>query len=174
MKRLMSVVNYLRLAALMIGILMFAKPGFSATATANLTVTAQVEATCTVTTTTLAFGSYDPTSANVSSPLDGTATVAVTCTSGTSATIGLGQGLYAAGGSTDLVPLRRLFNGATGYLSYYLYEDASRAVAWGSAGPVVIGTGVQDSHTVYGRISAGQTSAPAGSYSDTVVATVTY
>jgi len=146
------------------------------TATATLSVTATVSANCTIATAPLAFGGYDPIGANAAAPLDGTGTVTVTCTSGSAATITLGQGANAAGGSTDAIPLRRMTDGSSHFLSYFLYQDSGRSTVWGNTGGTggsATGTGAADSHTVYGRISAGQ-NVPAGSYSDTVVATVTF
>lgn len=145
--------------------------------TANLSVTASVSANCTIATTALAFGAYDPIGANATAPLDGQGTVSIACTNGSGVTITLGQGLNAATGSTDGVPLRRMIDGATDYLSYYLYQDNTYATVWGNTGPTGVaetGTGTNQTVNIYGQIPAGQTSAPATNYSDTVVATVTF
>ena len=88
----------------------------------------------------------------------------------------MGQGSNANTGSTDAAPIRRLKDGGTDYLSYQLYSDNGYSTVWGNtAGTSVAhtGTGTQTALTVYGSIAAGQ-SVPAGSYSDTVVATVTF
>jgi spore coat protein U-like protein len=88
----------------------------------------------------------------------------------------LGQGANADTGSTDAAPLRRLKDSGTNYLSYVLYSDSGRTALWGNDATVDVaatGTGVADAHTVYGRVASGQNK-PAGSYSDTVVATVTF
>ena len=154
----------------------YGAPASSATATTSLAVTATVAASCTIAATPLDFGGYDPIVAHAAAPLDGTGTVAVTCTTGSAATITLGQGANPDGGSSDTVPLRRMTDGAAHYLSYSLYQDGSRSTIWGNTagtGLVVTGTGLADSRTVYGRLSAGQ-NVPAGSYSDTVIATVTF
>lgn len=145
------------------------------TATDNLAVSASISANCTISTAALAFGAYDPIVSHASSPLDGTGTVTVTCTNGSSADITLGQGANADTGSTDDVPLRRMAKG-TDYLAYFLYSDSGRTTVWGNTtGSDVnhIGTGSATNLTVYGRVTAGQNE-PAGSYSDTVVATVTF
>jgi spore coat protein U domain-containing protein, fimbrial subunit CupE1/2/3/6 len=146
------------------------------TQTANLSVTATVAANCSISSAPVAFGSYDPVSANASTPLSGTGTVNVTCTSGASTTITLGQGTNAGTGSSDAVPLRRLTDGSSHFLSYTLYQDSGHATAWGNTsgtGVGATGTGSQNAVTVYGSVAAGQ-SVPAGNYSDTVVATVTF
>jgi len=54
----------------------------AATATANLDVTATISANCTISTSAVAFGTYDPISANNSTPLDATGSGQV-CFSGT-------------------------------------------------------------------------------------------
>jgi spore coat protein U-like protein len=146
------------------------------TATQNLSVTASVTANCTITTAPVAFGAYDPVSANASSALNGTGTVSVTCTSGASTTVTLGQGLNADTGSTDAAPVRRMSDGGTNYLSYSLYQDSGRSTVWGNTAGTGLphtGTGTLTALTVYGAVAAGQ-NVPAGSYSDTVVATVTF
>jgi len=146
------------------------------TAQANLSVTASVTANCTISTTAVAFGAYDPITANASTALDGTGSVSVTCTSGASAKVTLDQGANADTGSTDTVPARRLTDGSSHYLSYTLYQDSGRTTAWGNTaatGVASTGTGSAVSLSVYGSVSSGQ-NVPAGSYADTVVATVTF
>ena len=146
------------------------------TATSNLSVTASVTANCTITTAPVAFGAYDPVVTNASTALNGTGTVSVTCTNGASTTVTLGQGSNANTGSTDAVPARRLKDGATDYLTYSLYSDTGRTVVWGNTVGTSVahtGTGLLTALTVYGAVTAGQ-NVPAGSYSDTVVATITF
>ena len=146
------------------------------TATSNLSVTATVSANCSITTAPVAFGAYDPVTANATTPLTSTGTVTVTCTSGASGTITLGQGSNPGGGSTDAAPARRLKDAGTDVLSYALYQDTGRTTVWGNTagtGVASTGTGSAASLTVYGSVAAGQ-NVPAGSYSDTVVATVTF
>ena len=162
-------------SAVMLGIGL-APSADAATQTANLSVTASVAANCAISTSAVAFGAYDPIVANATTDLDATGTVSVTCTSGASAGITLGQGANADTGSTDDVPLRRMNDGATGYLSYALYSDSGRTTTWGNTVATEVahtGTGAQANLTVYGRVTAGQ-NVPVGSYSDTVVATVTF
>lgn len=148
----------------------------AATATSNLSVTASVAANCTISTTAVAFGAYDPIGTNAASPLNGTGSVSVTCTNGASTTVTLGQGSNANTGSTAAAPLRRLKDSGTNFLSYALYSDTGRTTTWGdTAGTGVphTGTGTLTALTVYGQIPAGQ-NVPATSYSDTVVATITF
>lgn len=146
------------------------------TATSNLSVSASVSANCTISTSAVAFGAYDPVSANAATPLDGTGGVTVTCTQGASTTITLGQGSTPKAGSTDAVPLRQMGDGGANRLEYFLHQDAAHTTAWGNTagtGVAHTGTGTATSITVHGRVSAGQ-NVPSGSYADTVVATVTF
>jgi spore coat protein U-like protein len=148
----------------------------AATATSNLSVTASVSANCTISTSAVAFGAYDPLSANASAPLNGTGSVSVTCTNGASTTVTLGQGGNADTGSTTAAPLRRLKDSGTNYLSYALYSDTGRTTVWGDTagtGVAHTGDGTLTALTVYGQIPGGQNAA-AASYSDTVVATITF
>ena len=146
------------------------------TATDNLSVTASVSANCTISTAAVAFGAYDPITANKTSPLDGTGTVTVTCTTGSAALITLGQGANADTGSTEIAPLRRMKDAGTNHLAYFLFSDTDRTAVWGGDTTTDVahtGTGVAVGLTVYGRVTQDQ-NMPAGSYSDTVLATVSF
>ena len=148
----------------------------AATDTANLSVTATVTANCTITTSAVAFGAYDPIDVNSVTDRDNSGTLSVTCTDGASATVTLGQGASADTGSTDADPTRRMSDGGTNFLGYSLFTDAGRSDEWGNTGVTgvaYVGTGASENLTVYGRIPAGQ-AVPAASYSDTVVATITF
>jgi spore coat protein U-like protein len=144
----------------------------AASATSNLNVTASVGANCTISTATVAFPAYDPVVANASTNDDGTGSVIITCTRGTAATIGLGLGANASGSQ------RRMKDATTDYLNYELYQDAGRATVWGTTGAGLLSPAAAPDKnprtlTVYGRIPSAQ-DVPAGSYSDTVVATVNF
>ncbi len=146
------------------------------TATSNLSVSASVSANCTISTSALAFGAYDPVSANAAAPLDGTGGVTVTCTQGASTTITLGQGATAKVASTDAAPLRQMTDGGASRLEYFIYQDAGHSTVWGNTvgtSAAHTGTGTSTNITAYGRVTAGQ-NVPSGSYTDTVVATVTF
>lgn len=150
---------------------------FAGTDTSNLTVSATVEANCTIDASGgLAFGTYDPVSANSATGADldnTTSTISTTCTNGSAATITLGEGANAQGGSTPAAPLRQMISGSD-LLSYNLYTDSAGGTVWDdTTGKSITGTGAADPVTVYGRIAKGQ-AVPVGSYSDTVIATVTF
>lgn len=68
---------------------------------------------------------------------------------------------------------------ASDVIDYSLYADAARTQVLGDStgGSVLISgtsTGGTDSFPVYGRVFGGQNPKPVGSYSDNVVATVTF
>lgn len=134
-------------------------------------VSATVLNTCsTVTATAISFGDYDPLSG---SNLDSTGNINVTCTSGTPFTIKLNGGLHGS-----IAQRKMKQDGGNGELMYGLYKDSNHTTVWGddAAGEAVTGTGTGSSlqKTVYGRVSGGQSSSNAGSYSDTIVVTVDY
>lgn len=145
------------------------------TATANLEVSATITNNCTISTSALAFGSYDPIVAHKSADLDGEGGVTVTCTNGAAVTITLDEGVSPHGDSTAEAPLRRMASGGN-FLAYQLFSNAGRTTIWGATAAVDVedtGTGLVSNHTVYGRIAQDQ-NVPAGAYTDTVVATVTF
>lgn len=158
-------------SALMVGSLTYSLTAVAATDTATMAVSTSVAVTCTISTTALAFGTYDPVSANASVPLDQTSTVTITCTDGASVTVGLDLGLNEGAGTQ-----RKMVNGAADALNYDLFSESTRTTAWDETTTVTrTGTGVADVLTVYGRVPAAQTNAQTGTtYNDTVVATVTF
>lgn len=120
---------------------------------------------CSVNASTVAFGNYDVFAAT---PTDSTGNISVTCDTSTSYSIALsaGSGTISA----------RALTGTSSTLYYNLYTDPARTLVWGdgTAGSTTVSnTAVSGSHTVYGRIPAGQ-NVTAGTYSDTLVITVTF
>lgn len=133
----------------------------------SFNVTATVAANCLVSTQTVDFG----TAGVLSSNIDATGQVTVSCTPGTAYTVSLGNGQTGTGPTS-----RRMTLGTVG-ITYGLYRDGARSLPWGStigtntmAGT---GTGVAVGIPVYGRVPP-QTSPAPGTYTDTVVVTVTY
>jgi len=135
-------------------------------ATANLGISASVAATCTISTSAVAFGAYS------GAQVDASGTVTANCVIGTPWTIGLGTGTGTGATTSN----RKMTSGAN-TLSYALFSDSTRTTNWGNAiGTDTVagtGTGASQNQTVYGRIAAGTVPA-AGSYSDTVVATINF
>ena len=140
-----------------------AQPALAADS-APLAVSAEVTATCNVTTSPVAFGSIDVTSAG---DVDATGGISVTCTNGTAWTAAADAG-NGTGASTAT---RKMMSGAN-LLNYALYTDSARTVNFVSA--TGTGSGSAQASTIYGRIPSGQTTAPAGSYADSVTVSLTY
>jgi len=167
--------HILRASALVV---LVACGAWAGSANSSMTVSANVSNNCVISAGALAFSAYDPVAANASTALTGTATLTLTCTNGASTTITLDQGTWAANGSTNAAPLRQLKGGAgSDYLSYTLTQDNAGSTPWGNTGGTgasYSGTGSQQTVTVYGSVASGQSSAHAGSYSDSVQVTITF
>ncbi|MCJ0763292.1 Csu type fimbrial protein [Variovorax terrae] len=143
----------------------------AATDTANMTVKITVMAACSINAaapTDVDFGSAISTATNVSS-VGGVLTV--NCTNGSAYNIGLDNGLnYNA-------TTRRMKTVGSNYVSYGLFQDVGHTTAWGNTVGTDTrtgsGTGTNQTYTVYGLVpNVG--GAPAGNYTDTVIATLTY
>ncbi|MBS7544859.1 spore coat U domain-containing protein [Ancylobacter oerskovii] len=134
------------------------------TATSSFTASAQIDKNCLVTTQNVDFGSQGLLSSNI----DASGQVRVTCTSGTSYTVALAVGAYTA-------TTRRMISGAY-FVLYGLYQNSGRTIPWGSAGGETVGntgSGLTQNLTVFGRVPP-QTTPPPGTYTDSVAVTVTY
>jgi spore coat protein U-like protein len=143
----------------------------AATTSGNLSVSANIAASCAVSTNPVAFGSVNPLSGSAT---DASGAISVTCTSGTAWSAAAGSG--AGTGAT--IASRAMTSGSN-LLNYSLYTDSGHSTLWGdgtlsTAAITGTGNGSAQSSTIYGRVPSGQSSAPTGSYSDTVAITVTY
>jgi len=127
-------------------------------------------ASCTISTTGVGFGTYN---VFTTTPLDSTGSVTYTCIGNASVTIALNKG------SAATFNPRRMLKGSDA-LNYNLYRDATRTSIWGD------GTGGTTAYsnasvsnntavtvTIYGRIPA-QQDIRAGSYGDTITATINF
>lgn len=134
--------------------------------------------TCSVTATPVAFPSVNPLAAGAT---DGVGSVKVTC--GGVAGLLIPYTVTLNGGSYGTITNRQMGSG-TNRLRYNLYVDNARLSIWGdgngnstaggSFGLDVLGLSPPQTHTVYGRVLAGQPTAVPGSYVDTVTVTITY
>jgi spore coat protein U-like protein len=99
-----------------------------------------------------------------------TTTLGVQCTENTAYSVTLSAG----GGAGATTTTRRMSNGGS-TVAYTLYRDAGRTQIWGTGADAQTGTGngAVQNLIVYGRAPA-QTTAPAGTYTDTIQITVTY
>ncbi|WP_111640517.1 Csu type fimbrial protein [Marinimicrobium alkaliphilum] len=138
----------------------------------TIAVSAAVANSCIISTNPLDFGNVDVT---VAANVDQTTLIEVTCTNDATYHIGLNAGI------NEDVGQRRMALDATNFLIYELYKDLGHTEVWGNDTGVEttlvaeIGTGSAQPHSVYGRIVTDtQNGLPAGSYTDTVTATVYY
>lgn len=138
--------------------------------------TASSALTCSASVGTLAFGNYNGVSGL---PTDSQNTLTVTCSSLLSILVSYTVSLSAGNsGNTAARQLRQSSNS----LNYNLFKDILRTNVWGTGANAVsdsyllsiLGIGVDRTYPIYGRIAASQSSAPSGSYSDTITVTVAY
>lgn len=142
-----------------------ATPALAQTATGTVEVSLNVSSACSVTAQPLSFGSVTALDANI----DASSPTTVKCTPNAAYTVNVGYGANA-GATTQ----RKLKSAAGDVVNYELYSDASRTTAWTpTAGVTGTGNGSDQAMTIYGRVPT-QTAVPAGSYTDSVVVTVTY
>jgi spore coat protein U-like protein len=166
------------LAILILWSMSLHKPAAQAgTSTANLTVQITITASCTINAATLDFGS-NPGTTLVSSAINGSTTVSVTCTNLSPYSIGMDNGANVSGSQ------RRMKNGAN-FLNYNLYVDSLHANPWTTAASnssctttsdcyLGTGNGSAQSVNIYGVVPSTGTAPPTGVYTDTVVMTITY
>lgn len=160
-------------AAITIG-MMFATGAGSALAasvTDQFDVKIVIENSCAINagqTTDMDFGTKQLLTSN----FDTTSAINVTCTSALPYAIGLSAGDNATGGTAT----RRMSNGSA-FVAYDLYRDVAGGAHWGNDFGTdtksSTGTGVAQTHTVYGRVPS-QTTPPAGNYDDTITVDVQY
>lgn len=107
-------------------------------------------------------------------PVDAQGKLVVNCSTGTPFTIALDAGVNSTS-ATASANNRRMINGSN-YVPYGLYRDAGHTQFWGNAiGTDTFastGTGANVDVPVFGRVPS--TNFPAGTYLDTVTATITY
>jgi spore coat protein U-like protein len=137
------------------------------TVTTTMFVTATVQATCLASASGLNFGNY------AGSLMSMTSAITVTCTNTTTFNIGLNAGTATCA----TVTTRKMTSLASATLSYALFRDSARTQNWGNTvGTDTLastGNGTALMYNVYGQVAAAQYVAP-GTYSDTIIATITY
>ncbi len=125
--------------------------------------------TCTVLGVTgVAFGAYDPIGANAATPRDAAGQIQYRCQR-------VAPLISLSAGAAGSYQPRQLRQGARS-LGYNLYRDAARGQIWGdgTAGTfTVLGQRGNRTVPIYGRIFPGQPAA-AGTYADTIVATLNF
>ena len=141
----------------------------AASVSTTMAVSASVSALCTVGTAPVAFGAYDPITANATAPVTAQGSVTVTCTKGVIPTVSLDLGTHASGANRQMAA-------GSNNLGYQLYSDSGYANVWDTTNTVVMAGAPSKAArtlTVYGRVPGGQ-DVPVGSYTDTITATVNY
>jgi spore coat protein U-like protein len=140
---------------------------------------AAVVFSCTVSTTGIAFGTYNPLNAGGDASTGSWVVICTATGSGTGTVTGT---LSLSTGSSGSYATRYMLSG-TNKLAYNVYLDpgytevlgngTGGSVAPSESGTVTAGQQYQVNGTMYGRMPAGQNAVP-GSYSDTLVVTVSY
>ena len=134
-----------------------------------LNAQANLVSECMVNTTTLDFG-VQP--SNFSGPINATSEINTHCSNGTPYQISLNNGLHADGST------RRMRSASGDFISYELYNNASRTQRWGetlntSETVQKVSTGSPEGSTVYGQVMPA-VGLRATTYQDTVTVTITY
>ena len=136
--------------------------------TTTTTVLATVATTCSVVAADINFGSNGV----LTSDIDATSSIQVTCNGGTNYQVSLSAG--TAPGATTTT--RKMTSGAD-FISYFLYRNSTRTANWGNNLGVDtvsgVGSGSAQALTIYGRVPT-QTTPPPSSYSDAIVVTVSF
>ena len=167
--------QHLYMLAISLGAAGFSLPAsaqvYSQSATATFDVTLTIQADCTIAANPLNFG----TTGGLDTAIDGSSTLAVTCTNTTPYNVGLSAG-NVSGSTISNRLLAGTAQGNTGTtVAYQLYQDAGRSTVWGDTQGTDtvsgVGDGTAQSIPVYGRVPS-QTTPAADTYVATVTATV--
>lgn len=147
----------------------------ASTASTTFLVSLTITASCTISANPLAFGS----SAGLSTAINQTTTLSVTCTDTTPYNVGLDAGTVS--GSSAVAGGRLLAGTTSGNsttIPFSLYSDSGYSVNWGNTvGTNTVtgtGTGSAQTLTVYGQVPAMTTQPTPDLYETTITATVTY
>jgi spore coat protein U-like protein len=143
----------------------------NSTAMSTFSVTATVINDCSLSATNINFGAAGV----LNGTLTATGTLSVTCTNSDAYSIALSAG---SGSNATVADRRMTKSGGSEQVSYQLYTNPSFTTPWGdgtNGTSTVAGTGSGSNQaiTVYGRVLP-QTTPSAGTYLDTIIATITY
>lgn len=169
-------VNGFKQGALALAIALGAHGAFAGTSSTNVGVTTTVIANCTVTSAPIAFGNYDSLAAT---PNTATGSLQLTCSQGATPSVAVSLGGNAVG------PVRNMSDGSN-LLPYNILRPTSNAAGATCAGAA---TDYPDTAPGFTLTAAPSTAArtfnlcgyiapgvsvPIGTYSDTVLATITF
>lgn len=141
-------------------------PASGGSSMGTFNVAATVTANCSISAQDLNFG----VASSLPAARDQNTSINVACTNAAPWSVGLSNGSNFSG------TRRMRIEGTPNYISYGLFRDAARTQAWSTGtGNEAVGTGTGGSQTltVYGRVPAQATPA-AGTFVDTVIATITF
>ena len=165
---------------------LFAASTLTSPQTKQFTAKVDVNASCSITSlATLDFATYDPLTTNASSAQPGSTSINFKCTRGSHPLISLDAGSNAAGGSRTMITGT---GGLNKFLNYTLVQPTSSGscdpagAPWGDGttfgskydvGVTSVAPTTGQSVTICGYIGGGQ-DASAGSYTDSVIASVEF
>lgn len=137
----------------------------------SFTATASLDGTCNITASPVNFG----TTASLATAQSSSGSLSVTCSPTMPYSIALNAGTTT--GNTIAARRMSLNGSGPGIVSYQLYQDSGFSTLWGdgTSGATYpgTGTGTVQSIPVHGRVPVQATPA-AGTYNDTITATITY
>ena len=162
--------NFIIVGLIIINALSPINISLGATATSTFQITSTAASSCTVSANTLPFPNYTLVQ------LGNSTILTVTCTNGTTYSIGLSAG--TGSGATVTTRKMTMTGSQPNTINYSLYTDSARTTVWGdTAGNGLVtgltGTGTAQTYTVYGRVFKQQAS-PIGSYADTITITINF
>ena len=132
---------------------------------------------CTLNTLTMAFGTYSPLGADMTTPLEATGSFRVHCTGGAATfSVTADNGVNSAHATATCATAtctRAMLTGATSYVSYDLYVDSGYTTVWNATNAISGSGSGQITENIYGYVPPG-IAQTAGSYSDTVTVTVSF
>jgi spore coat protein U-like protein len=128
----------------------------------------KIETACTIDAAPLDFGNVT----NLATVSPSASNLSVTCTSGGAYTVALD------GGESGNVNARRMtIDGGSAVINYQLYRPTGVPNVWGNTSGLTLagtGTGLPQSLQVHGVVLPAQGPKPAGTYRDTITATITF
>ncbi len=144
---------------------------YAGSTSANLSVSATVVANITVVSEPAVFNTVDVTKneATAKSALN------IHLSHGVAASISLSQGQHPHASSSDAVPQRQMTSPNGDKLAYIILQNDGSTV-WGNTNntsEAYAGTGLNEALMINFKITSGQ-NAPAGTYTDTVIATIKF
>ena len=147
--------------------------------TGTMTVSADIAAVCSVSATPMAFASVVP---GVTKEAE--SVISVTCTSGTTYTLDLGDGQNHTDTGGTTTPYRRQMASGANLLPYMVFQETARATEIAAtSSPTTnsnlltstVGTGSAQTKKVFGSVlGAESVTNPSGSYADLVVITIAF